>query len=208
MKKVVLVLCAITLCAVMLHPNQAQGHPGRTNAQGCHTNNQTGDRHCHEPGTNAPIIPSLERVETSSAEIVSIGDGDTLRVKTQGQMVTTRLGCIDAPELAQVPFGAQARHQLQELLPIKQLVQVRVIDRDRYDRIVAELFLGNQSINLRMVELGEAAVYTQYLNGCSGNKNQYLQSETQAKQQQLGFWNQSNPVMPWNFRQARKRRTG
>jgi micrococcal nuclease len=37
-----------------------------------------------------------------------------------------------------------------------------------------------------------------------GPQNQYLQAENQAKQQRLGFWSQSNPVMPWDFRQGRK----
>ncbi|BAB77138.1 thermonuclease family protein (plasmid) [Anabaena sp. FACHB-709] len=32
--------------------------------------------------------------------VVSVGDGDTLRVRNQqGQPITIRLGCIDAPEM-------------------------------------------------------------------------------------------------------------
>jgi micrococcal nuclease len=82
--------------------------------------------------------------------------------------------------------------------------KVRSIERDRYGRTVAELFLGSRSVNLQMVAQGQAAVYTQYLSGCAATQNQYLQAENQAKQQRLGFWSQSNPVMPWDFRQGRK----
>ncbi len=32
---------------VTLAPAVALAHPGRTNAQGCHTNSKTGDYHCH-----------------------------------------------------------------------------------------------------------------------------------------------------------------
>jgi len=114
------------------------------------------------------------------------------------------LGCIDAPEMAQSPFGQQAKNRLQQILPAGQAVQVRSIERDRYGRTVAELFLGSRSVNLQMVAQGQAAVYTQYLSGCAATQNQYLQAENQAKQQRLGFWNQSKPVMPWDFRQGRK----
>ena len=124
--------------------------------------------------------------------------------KMQGQTVTIRLGCIDAPEMAQSPFGVQARNRLQQILPAGQTVQVRSIDRNQYGRTVAELFLGGRSVNLQMVAQGQAAVYTQYLSGCAATQNQYLQAENQAKQKRLGFWSQSNPVMPWDFRQGRK----
>lgn len=50
-----------------------------------------------------------------------------------------------------------------------------------------------------MVKEG-AVVYRQYLNRCAATKNQYLQGEAQARQKQLGLWNQRSPVMPWNYR--------
>lgn len=197
------IVTALTLSAIVLCANQVQAHPGRTDAQGCHTNRQTGEYHCHNSGTNTPSNP--QQTNVSSAQVVSVGDGDTLRAKMLGRTVTIRLGCIDAPEMAQNPFGTQARNQLQQILPAGQTVRVREIDRDRYGRTVAELFLGDRSVNLQMVAQGQAAVYPQYLSGCAGNQNQYLQAENQAKQQRLGFWSQANPVMPWNFRQGRKR---
>jgi micrococcal nuclease len=195
------IFTALTLSVIVLCANQAQAHPGRTNAQGCHTNRQTGDYHCHNSGTNTP---SNSQPTNVSAQVVSVGDGDTLRAKMQGQTVTIRLGCIDAPEIAQSPFGVQAKTRLQQILPAGQTVQVRSIERDQYGRTVAELFSGGRSVNLQMVAQGQAAVYTQYLSGCAATQNQYLQAENQAKQKRLGFWSQSNPVMPWDFRRSRK----
>ena len=122
----------------------------------------------------------------------------------QGQTVTIRLGCIDAPEMAQRSFGVQARDRLQQILPSGQTVQVPSIERDLYGRLVAELFLGGQSVNLRMVAQGQAVVYSQYLSDCAATQNQYLQAENQAKQQRLGFSSQANPVMPWDFRHSQK----
>ena len=42
----------------------------------------------------------------SAATVVSVSDGDTLRVMDGGQKVTIRLACIDAPEPAQDPYLA------------------------------------------------------------------------------------------------------
>jgi micrococcal nuclease len=50
-----------------------------------------------------------------------------------------------------------------------------------------------------MVKDGQAVVYRQYLSGCADTQDQYLFSEAQAKAQKLGFWNQENPTMPWDY---------
>ncbi len=137
-------------------------------------------------------------------QVLSIGDGDTLRVRQGGKTTTVRLGCVDAPESTQAPWGQQSANRLKQLLPAGQAVQVRSIERDRYGRTVAELFLGNQSVNLMMVKEGQAVVYRDYLSGCADTQDQYLAAEAQAKAQQLSFWNQDNPVMPWDYRQGKR----
>ncbi|WP_226890004.1 thermonuclease family protein [Nostoc sp. MG11] len=38
-----------------------------------------------------------------TATVVSVGDGDTIRVRTGNKTVTVRLACIDAPETKQNP---------------------------------------------------------------------------------------------------------
>jgi hypothetical protein len=45
------------------------------------------------------------------ATLLSVGDGDTLRVQAGGRAITIRLACIDAPETAQSPWGQQSRGQ-------------------------------------------------------------------------------------------------
>jgi len=158
-------------------------------------------------------IPTVVQGSLPRMTVVSVGDGDTLRVRNQqGQAITIRLGCVDAPELKQNPWGQQSRTRLQQFLPVGQSVQVRSIERDKYKRLVAEVFINNRSVNLIMVQEGQAVVYRQYLKGCDQRswaerhrtKDQFLQAEADAKQQKLGFWNQSQPVMPWDFRRGKK----
>ena len=52
------------------------------------------------------------------ATVLSIGDGDTIRVQQGHQRITVQLACIDAPEMAQAPYGAQSRAYLQTRLRI------------------------------------------------------------------------------------------
>lgn len=150
------------------------------------------------------LAPLSAIAQTTPATVVSVGDGDTLRSRAAGQVTTIRLSCVDSPERTQSPWGQQSTSRLKQLLPPGKPVQVRTITRDRYGRIVAELYIGKQSANLQMVKEGQAVVYRQYLSGCAATKDQYLQAEAQAKKQRLGFWNQQSPVMPWDYRRGKR----
>ncbi|BCL39717.1 thermonuclease family protein [Nostoc sp. MS1] len=117
-------------------------------------------------------VPTVAQTNLPSMTVVSVGDGDTLRVRNQqGQTITIRLGCVDAPEMKQTPWGQQSRTRLSQLLPVGQSVQVRQIERDKYKRLVAEVFVNNRSVNLTMVQEGQAVVYRQYLQGCANTKD-------------------------------------
>ena len=128
------------------------------------------------------LTPLSAIAQTTPATIVSIGDGDTLRIRQSGQVTTTiRLAYVDASERALSPWGQQSTFRLKQLLPLGTVVQVREITRDRYGRTVAELYVGKRSVNLQMVREGQSVVYRQYLSGCAATKDQYLQAETQAR---------------------------
>ncbi|MBD1832565.1 thermonuclease family protein [Cyanobacteria bacterium FACHB-472] len=150
-------------------------------------------------GTIAPVFAQ----QNTSATVKSVKDADGIWVRKNGKDTEIRLACIDAPEKEQ-PGGQQSTNRLAQLLPIGQKIQLREIERDRYKRIVAEIFVNGESVNLRMVREGEAVVYPQYLKSCANTKNQYLQAEAQAKQKHLGFWKQSSTVNPWEFRQGKR----
>ena len=51
------------------------------------------------------------------ATVLSIGDGDTIRVRQAGKALTVRLACIDAPESAQAPYGPESGAGHQPLPP-------------------------------------------------------------------------------------------
>lgn len=43
----------------------AVAHPGGLDAEGCHTNRKTGDRHCHRQGSAPPTQPLPSRARPS-----------------------------------------------------------------------------------------------------------------------------------------------
>lgn len=115
-----------------------------------------------------------------------------------------RLSCVDAPETAQVPFGKAAAERLRQLLPLGQQVTLRVADTDRYGRSVAKVYKDNLSINLTLVQEGQAVVYREYLSACPELKERLLKAEANAKSRKLGFWNQANPILPADFRRGKR----
>lgn len=167
------------------------------------------------PAQSVPAVAPAPPLNLPTAMVSSIADGDTLRMAYQGKLLTVRLACVDAPEISQVPYGPAAANRLRELLPRTTVVRFREVDRDRYGRVVAEVYTPEppaqgatpamapgSSVNLQLVKEGQAVVYRQYLSGCPDSRAVLLQAETQARQARLNFWNQANPLMPWDYRQG------
>jgi len=147
-------------------------------------------------------VPSAAQAQGSSATVVSIGDGDTIRVRDAGRLVTVRLACIDAPEMAQAPYGSQARRYLQTRLPVGSSVRLIPQTTDRYGRTVAEV-IGEVNLNLALVEDGLAFAYRQYLAGC--NAKEYLDAEYRASRHRYGVWQVPGGITrPWDFRRGRR----
>ena len=132
---------------------------------------------------------------TISATVLSIGDGDTLRVRHGSQRLTVRLACIDAPEISQGQQGLLARQSLQQALPLGSLVVLKLQTTDRYGRAVAEVIserpTNHRLINLTLVAEGHAFAYRQYLRQCDA--------------QQRGVWEvPGGMTRPWDYRAARR----
>jgi endonuclease YncB( thermonuclease family) len=146
------------------------------------------------------VVTTLPAVaQTRTATVLSIGDGDTMRVREGNRTVNVRLACIDAPESSQAPFGAQARQQLQALAPVGSSVELRIKATDRYGRSVAELTRGGRNLNQALVASGVAFVYWQYITGC--DRQTYGRLETEARLKGLGVWSVNGGLTrPWDYR--------
>ena len=133
--------------------------------------------------------------------VLSIGDGDTIRVQQGAKRITIRLACIDAPEMAQAPDGAKARSYLQSRLRVGSSVTIKTKTVDRFGRTVAEVISG-VNINLALVEDGLAFAYRQYLSQCDAKA--YLDAEDRASRRRTGVWRVPGGITrPWDFRRGR-----
>ena len=138
-------------------------------------------------------------------KVLSIGDGDTIRITTPTGMnkTTVRLACIDAPEISQAPYGNDARRALQSELAIGAEVSLRTKATDRYGRTVAEVLKGTTNINQLLVQSGAAFVYWQYIEGC--DRETYSRLENEARLKSLGVWAVPGGIQrPWDYRRGRK----
>jgi endonuclease YncB( thermonuclease family) len=132
--------------------------------------------------------------------VLSIGDGDTLRVKQGTRSITVRLACIDAPEMAQAPYGAKARQYLQLRLRPGRTVRLDVKTTDRYGRTVAEV-VSDINVGLALVEDGQAFVYRKYVAQCDARE--YLAAELRARRSRVGVWDVPGGITrPWVFRRG------
>ncbi|MEB3322020.1 MAG: thermonuclease family protein [Synechococcaceae cyanobacterium] len=139
--------------------------------------------------------------EPLSATVLSIGDGDTLRVKQGGRTVTVRLACVDAPEIGQRPHGRKAREYLQLRLRPGRRIRLDVKTTDRHGRTVAEVF-SDTNVGLALVEDGQAFAYRKYLQQCDARE--YLDAEYRASRRKRGVWDVPGGITrPWAFRRGR-----
>ncbi|MBE9160074.1 thermonuclease family protein [Nodosilinea sp. LEGE 06152] len=99
-------------------------------------------------------------------------------------------------------MGTNATDRLRQLTPQNSTIQFREADTDRYGRTVAEVYANGQNVNLQMVQEGHAVVYTQFLNSCPETGSALQAAEAEAQQQELNFWDQPNPLMPWDYRRS------
>jgi micrococcal nuclease len=134
--------------------------------------------------------------------VTRVADGDTLTIEKDGRRERIRLCGIDAPEKSQ-PLGQESKQALERMALGKQ-VAFTAIEKDRYGRTVAEVFvLGEPEhfINGDMVEAGLAYHYAQYSGKCP-NGNAIAEAETLAKSKRSGVWADARAIKPWDYRKT------
>lgn len=144
--------------------------------------------------------------------MVRVTDGDTLKVQRGGKQETIRFCGIDAPELAQ-PLGKQSRDYLKRLVDkAGSRVIVQEVKRDRYDRIVGEVFVAASTrqqpeqerlLDYEQVAAGMAYVYTRYVKECP-NGDLLSQGEAEAKRLKKGVWGNPKAMKPWDYRRLKR----
>lgn len=134
-----------------------------------------------------------------SGEVVGIMDGDTITVLNSKTIkdVKIRLYGIDCPEKGQA-FGKRAKQFTSKV------VEVKVMDTDRYGRTVALVAVNKQILNEELLKAGYAWVYYQYCHEMICHA--WADYQFAAKLDKRGLWHDPNSIPPWEFRRKRRKR--
>ena len=143
---------------------------------------------------------------SSIVEKVIVTDGDSLKIGKE----KIRLSGIDAPEMKQICYdenhlpyacGHVAKIQLESFIKNSEYSKIYCYysERDKYNRILGECMLGEQStlnINTYMVYWGYAVAYLRY-------SEKYIEQQERAKKLNYGLW-AGNFDMPEEWRKKNK----
>lgn len=135
------------------------------------------------------------------AEVVSVSDGDSFRVKRDRRVFKVRLYGIDSPEIEQT-HGRAARDLARQWLETGQQVEVKPMYKDSYGRTVALVWAGDKLVNEELVKSGAAWVYLRFCRSqdiCQSMAA--LQDE--ARQGRRGLWQEERPEPPWQWKRRR-----
>jgi len=160
----------------------------------------------------APVQPAPGSASTFPPEnsepvllgsVLSVIDGDTIKVQLDSGPITVRLDSIDAPEKSQ-PWGREAYAALYRRLNHR-TVALEVREQDRYERLVAMVYLDSENVNAWLVREGHAWAYRWYLR-----EPAFCSWEDSARSMRRGLWNlpATDWIAPWEWRRAQRGSAG
>jgi endonuclease YncB( thermonuclease family) len=161
----------------------------------------------YSPVSSNVSLESISAMPISEQwQVLSIHDGDTVKVQKDGVVERIRFCGIDAPEISQ-PLGKESRDYLQSLVSPTNKVQISIVGTDKYSRKIGEIFVianGTEKfINEEMTKSGMAYNYDRYKN-CP-NQVAMGNGEAIAKSKKLGVWSASgNYEKPWDYRKSKR----
>lgn len=139
---------------------------------------------------------SLNR-NTFDAEVVSVTDGDTIKVRINGQVESVRFLLVDTPEtnhprLGEQPFGQEAKDFTKKMLEGKTVqLEKDVSDRDKYGRLLYYLYVDGKSVQEELLRNGLARVAYVYAPNTK-YVDQYYEIQKEAQRKGIGIWSIEN----------------
>jgi micrococcal nuclease len=129
------------------------------------------------------FLTSVLLTDPSNLEgkVVRIADGDTITILVDRKQVRVRLSTIDAPERGQ-DFSQRSRQALADLVFCKE-VRIETHGKDRYGRVIGDVFVGGKPVNEIMVREGWAWNFVKY-----SRSPRLAELERQARAERRGLW--------------------
>lgn len=130
-------------------------------------------------------------------QVLSVTDGDTIRINYNGTSTPVRLIGVDTPETVDSRtvvqcFGQEASSYLKAKLTSKSVVieaDPTQSDRDEYDRFLRYVYLDGEDVGLSIIKNGYGHEYT--YNVPYQKQSEYKTAEKYAENNNLGLWSPS-----------------
>jgi endonuclease YncB( thermonuclease family) len=136
-----------------------------------------------------------------TGKVISFADGDTFTMLVQEQQLKVRLHGIDAPEKGQ-EFSNVSKEFLSGLV-FDKIVNVQVLDLDRYGRTLGIVRVDTKIVNEEMLKAGLAWHYKDY-----DTNPAWARLEEEAQRNRNGLWAHPNPQPPWEWRKSKRKKSG
>lgn len=161
------------------------------------------------PAPTPELLPQLFPIANHiqlviDGKVINVHDGDTITLLDQyNEKFHIRLQGIDAPELKQ-SFGSVSQQNLSRLV-LGKLVEIYWSKVDKYRRTVGTIMLDGHDVNIEQVKAGLAWHFKKYEDEQPAqDRVTYAAAEQSARAANLGLWQEHDPTMPGDWRQAVK----
>lgn len=149
-----------------------------------------------------------EESDRIPAVVEKVVDGDTLKVSVNGKSETVRLLLVDTPESVHPskpvqPYAVEASNFVKEQLPEGKKVELELDagERDKYQRLLAYVWIGETMLNEYLLEKGYARVAyvfepnTKYVD-------RFREIQKKAQEQELNIWSIENYTTDKGFEET------
>jgi micrococcal nuclease len=133
-------------------------------------------------------------------DVVRVVDGDTIHVRVGERVEKVRYIGVNTPELSHPtkgaePGGREATGVNRDLVGGRRVrLELDVQERDRYQRLLAYVWVGERMVNAELVRRGYAQVMTVPPN--VRHQQRFLALEREARQAGRGLWRRADAAPP------------
>lgn len=149
---------------------------------------------------------STENSNLESVEVISVMDGDTIKVKYKGETKKVRYLLVDAPEiyhkkLGEQPFGREAQARNREIINNAKNVSLEFDvggKEDKYGRLLAYIYADGKSVQEQLIREGLVRVGYIYEPNTK-YEDKYKEIQEEAKKEKKGIWQYGGYVTDRGF---------
>lgn len=183
----IVVVIVLLFLGIQISPNTDKTQTPNTEVQSPSVEETTNKQ---EEIVNQAIDNTEPGFETGT--VVSVSDGDTLRVQVNGEEMNIRLIGIDTPEIHHQSepiqcYGPEAQQALSDLVLSNEVrLEKDVSDKDVYDRYLRYLWLDETLVNEYMTMNGYA--FASAYPPDTKYQNRIDEGQVHAENSQIGLW--------------------